>query len=144
MRRLFRIFIVIAAFLPSILQAQVDGPVPPTPPSGEAGLPENCTWPGVVINSTSNKKIRIWWDTDDAPYQWKDADLNPGENSKKYTCDADYFTYRFQNWYYGVREILAGHPSPYIYHMTWECLDYRVNTVKCYFRGYNFNPGTDD
>lgn len=67
-------------------------PTPPPPPQ-ESGRPENCTWPGVVTNSTSNKTIKIWWDTDEEPFVWKDANLQPGQNSTMYTCDADYYTY---------------------------------------------------
>lgn len=160
MKRILSLAIVIALLLPTVLLAQepeppaepAPTPAPPqTPPEEnpdpeESGLPENCTWPGIVINSTSNKEILIWWDTDEEPYKWKDAVLQPGEDSRRHTCDADYYTYQYANWWHGITEKLAGHRSPYIYNMTYECLDHpRIhNTVQCHFRGYNFDPGADD
>ncbi len=158
------IIIAIAVLIPSVLLAQTSDPPtePPaeptptpapaqTPPEEapdpeEAGLPENCTWPGIVINSTSNKEILIWWDTDEEPYQWKDAVLQPGQNSTMHTCDADYYTYQYANWYHSLTLKLAGHRSPYIYHSTYECVDHpRIhNTVQCNWLGWNFNPGADD
>ena len=135
----FCIVVVISLLLPSALLAE-GGVEPPPPPTEESGLPENCVFPGIVINSSS-KMIRIAWDTDDAPFQWNYADLSPGQNSTIHTCDTDYYTYRHATWYHGTMTMLAWHFSPYIFHMTWECEDHqRDNTVQCWFRGFNFNP----
>ncbi len=145
MRRFFYITIIIAVLLiPSSLFAQEGDPVPPPTPPQESGLPENCTWPGILINNSS-KTMYIAFDKDDAPYQWVYRDVPPGTNSKVHTCDTDYFTYRYQNWWFAHLHKLAGWWSTYIFHATWECVDHprEHNTVQCNFVKYNHNPGAD-
>ena len=85
----FYIATMIAALLtPSSLLAREDGttPDPPPIPPEESGLPENCTWPGILINNSS-KTMYIAFDKDDAPYDWIYRDVPPGTNSKVHTCD---------------------------------------------------------
>ena len=162
MNRILTTIIIAAVLIPSVLLAQVtDPPAEPAPTSTpapvqtppeenpdpeESGLPENCKLPGIVINSTRDKEILIWWDTDENPYQWISAVLQPGQDSRMHTCDADYLTYQYANWYYDTTMKLAGHPSPYLFNQTYECVDHpRIhNTVQCNFRNWNFDPGADD
>ncbi len=154
----FYIAIMIAVLLtPSSLLAREDGttsepspaeeettPDPPPIPPEESGLPENCTWPGILINNSS-KTMYIAFDKDDAPYEWIYRDVPPGTNSKVHTCDTDYFTYQYQNWWFADVHKLAGWWTNYIFHATWECVDHprEHHTGQCNFVEYSHNPGAD-
>ena len=136
--------LLISIGLVGAVQAKGGFPTPQPPPD-ENGFRhgEQCSIPGIVVNS-SNKRIRITGDTwENGRLVWKRFYLHPGQRSTQYLCDTDYIGHIFLDWDYNGLVVSRLKWSPYILNTTQTCRDHTVNGVssfRCQFTKWNWGP----
>ena len=124
--------------------AQANGGFPtPSPPPDEIDFQygEQCSVPGIVINS-STIIFQITGDTKvDGRLVWKQFDLHPGQRSTRYLCDTDYIGHHKIHWEYNGVLVLPKQWSPYMYNSTQTCRNHTVNgeaSFRCRFTKWNW------